>query len=91
MSLSLAAGYPKPSSPVQFALKRVSHRKFSRFIRGPRIPFDPCLLAVAKHKKARRILADSSGCLANAKPTSLVVRQTITIETSPFNRYQKQN
>jgi hypothetical protein len=70
---------------------RVSHRKNSRIIRGLRIPFDPCLFPIAKHKKARRILADSSGCLANAKPTSLVVRQMITIETSSFNRSQMQN
>jgi hypothetical protein len=82
-------------SVIQFAGSVRAHArlvpKFSRFIRGLRIAFDPCLLPVAKHKKARRILADSSGCLANAKPTSLVVRQLITIETPSFNRAQAQN
>jgi hypothetical protein len=83
-------------SEVQFAgsiraYAGASHRKNSKFIQGPRIPFDPCRHPIAKHKKARRILADSSGCLANAKPTSLVVQQMITIETSSFHRTQMKN
>jgi hypothetical protein len=79
MSLSLALFANRFGSSVRSSVEPAPRASLDPQIPSKsgaaRTDFNPHRMPIAKHKKARRILADSSGCLANAKPTSLVVRQ----------------